>query len=110
MQADLNKDIAKEPSCILSLPDCVLEQILLKLAARDIINFSATCSGLKGVALAETLWAGFARGKWGGVTQLENWISVEPQGIFQSSECPSPRPVTYRYNMMPCISLPHCLV
>ena len=81
---------------ILNLPHCVLEQVLLHLEARDIANFGSTCTALREAALLETLWAAFARKKWGHLTNVQDWISTQSQGIFQWLDFHLPIPSTYR--------------
>ena len=86
----------EEVTTIFSLPHCVLEHILLKLDARDIVNFASCCSESKGASLTETLWAGYARLKWGGVTDVDRWIASHPQGIFQWQGGSLASPGTYQ--------------
>ena len=83
--------------CLLDLPYCVLERILITLDARDVFSCAMTCSEFKSVAYAETLWNAMARGNWVGNTDISAWLAGSVQGIFQHPKSQLPAPITYRY-------------
>ena len=79
-----------------ALPACVLEQVLFLVPARDVVHVAMTSSSMREVALSETFWAAYVRNRWGTQTEVENWISEHPQGIFQHQKSQLKHPGTYR--------------
>lgn len=83
-------------SILLTLPQTLIEEVLLNLDVSDIVNCGSASERFREIALSETLWRRLVHKAWGTVTNPQLWLAEDALGYFELVKCKFAYPGTFR--------------